>query len=145
MSLPRTSRSSLRLVGGLAGLTAAACLGAVAAPASAIPMRNASVTVNSGDTVGARVDVFSPPTARYCHAFVRTYLLAAGPDDWYVIGRYGKLRVRFSCQAGWQNEGVVVTFSDTGGGTRKICFEAWTPLRSGRQSRHYACTPPFTR
>ncbi len=108
-------------------------------------MRNLSVTENSGTTVAARADAYLPPAARYCHAFLRSYLLAAGPDRWYVIGRYGKFRVNFSCHAGWGHEGVGVRFRDTQGGTRKICFEAWAPMRSGAQSRHIACTGSFTR
>ncbi len=144
MSRSLASRSSLRLLGGVAAVAVAASL---ASPAVAIPLRNASVTVNDADTVGARTDVFLPPTARYCHGFVRAYLLAAGPDRWYVIGRRGKLRIDFrDCdQDGYIGQGMGVTFRDTGGGMRRICFEAWTPLRSGRQSRHYACTGSFTR
>ncbi len=112
-----------------------------------VPLRYVKMTENSSSTVAARATVFLPPDARYCHAFVRSYLVAATPSDWKVIARYGKFTVRFSpCRAGrWDSEGVGVRFRDTGGGTRKICFEAWTPLRNGTISRHYACTGSFTR
>lgn len=118
-----------------------------ASSATAVPLRVVKVTENGGDAVAGRASVFLPPDARYCHAFVRSYLLAAGPSDWEVIARYGKFRVNFRpCTDGnWDKEGVGVRFRDTGGGTRKICFEAWTPLHNGTISRHYACTGSFTR
>jgi hypothetical protein len=132
--------------GGIAVATLALALGG-GAHAWAVPMRDVAVTVNAGSMVGARATVFLPPNARYCHAFVRSYLLAAGPDRWYVVARHGKLRVvHRPCRAGrWEAEGASVRFRDTGGGTRRICFEAWTPMRSGAISRHYACTADFTR
>lgn len=118
-----------------------------AGSATAIPLRGLRVTANGPTTVGARADTYLPPTARYCHAFVRSYLMAAGPDRWYVIGRYGKFRVNYQpCRDGqWDVEGVGVRFRDTGGGERRICFEAWTPLASGAISRHYGCTASFYR
>lgn len=129
---------------GLALSTLGLALSLLAVEASSIPMRNVRVT-ERGATAAARMDVFLPPSARYCHGFVRSYLLAAGPDRWYVIGRYGRFRVNFRpCIDGeYDQESVSVRFRDTGGGLRRICFEAWTPLASSRVSRHFACTADF--
>lgn len=131
---------------GCAGAVAGLMLGAAGA-AEGVPLRAVKMIENDGDSVAARADLFLPPDAKYCHAFVRSYLVAPGPDRWRIVGRYGKFKAVFTpCADGtWDGEQVSVRFADTAPGTRKICFEAWTILRGGAISRHYACTGSFTR